>query len=180
MPDNIILNYIEKKLAGPATQRAVANPAQRVLWKGLVAGLVGGLVATGAKTLAERAYPPRTSGEPEPPDVLIDKVSDSVAGKKLDGKSKSIATSAIHWGFGAGIGAIYGTVVEYYPAASARDGATFGVTLMGLTHEGALPALGLSAAPAEQTNREKSSELVTHVVFGVVTETVRSLVRKAL
>ena len=180
MSDNIILDYIEQKLAGPATQRAAKNPGNRVLWKGLVAGMVGGLVATGAKTLAEKVYPPRIHGEPEPPDVLVDKVVGQVSGRTLKGTSKSIATEAVHWGFGAVIGAVYGGVVEFYPAASARDGATFGFTLMGLTHEGALPAMGLSAAPVAQTNREKSSELVTHVVFGVVTEVTRKLVRKSL
>ena len=54
------------------------------------------------------------------------------------------------------------------------------MTLMALTHEGALPALGLSAEPADQTNREKASEMATHVVFGFVTETVRRYVRKAI
>lgn len=179
MTDNIIMDFIEKKLAGPASQQA-ASAQQRVLWKGLVAGLVGGLVATGAKTLAEKVYPPRTHGEPEPPDVLVDKVTGQVGAGKLDSKTKTFATEAVHWGFGAAVGAAYGAVAEYYPAATARDGATFGVTLMGFAHEGALPALGLSRPPAQQTNREKSSELVTHVVFGVVAELVRRSVRKTL
>jgi putative membrane protein len=52
--------------------------------------------------------------------------------------------------------------------------------LMALTHEGALPALGLSADPADQSNREKASEMATHVVFGIVAETVRKQVRKVL
>lgn len=179
MTENIILDFIEKKLAQPATKRAAAS-LERNLWKGVLAGAIGGLAATAAKTLAEKMYPPRVHGEPEPPDVLVDKVTGAVAGHKLDGRSKTVATEMVHWGFGAAIGGAYGAVAEYYPAATARDGATFGVTLMGLTHEGALPAMGLSAAPAEQTNREKSSELVTHVVFGVVTEVVRRVVRKSL
>jgi putative membrane protein len=54
------------------------------------------------------------------------------------------------------------------------------MTLMALTHEGALPALGLSAQPADQSNRETSSEMVTHVVFGLVTEAVRRVVRRRL
>ena len=77
-------------------------------------------------------------------------------------------------------GAAYGALAEYYPAATARDGANFGMTLMALTHEGALPAMGLSAEPAQQTNREKASEMATHVIFGVVAETVRRAVRKAI
>ncbi len=149
---------------------------QSRLLKGLLAGLVAGLVATAAKTLAERFYPPRTHGEPEPPEVLAKKI----AGHHLDSGTEEVAGEAIHWGFGALTGAAYGALAEFYPAATAKEGAGFGMALMSLTHEGALPALGLSAAPKDQTLREKSSEAATHVLYGVVTERVRSIVRKLL
>ena len=74
----------------------------RSLAKGLLAGLIGGLVATAAKTLAERIYPPRTHGEPEPNEVLGEKL----AGHELVGTDKEVATEAIHWGFGALTGAV--------------------------------------------------------------------------
>ena len=86
----------------------------------------------------------------------------------------------IHWGFGALTGAAYGALAEFYPAATAKDGAGFGMALASLTHEGVLPAMGLSAPPEEQTTRERTSEMASHAVFGVVTETVRRVVRKAL
>jgi putative membrane protein len=148
----------------------------RSLAKGLLAGLIGGLVATAAKTLAERIYPPRTHAEPEPPEVLAEKV----AGHELARTQKEVATEAIHWGFGALTGAAYGALVEYYPAATAKDGAGFGMALSSLTHGSMLPAMGLGAAPEEQTTRERTSEMTTHVVYGVVTETVRRVVRKML
>jgi putative membrane protein len=40
--------------------------------------------------------------------------------------------------------------------------------------------MGLSAEPEDQTLREKTSEMATHLVFGMVTETVRRFVRKML
>jgi putative membrane protein len=149
---------------------------KRSLAKGLLAGLIGGLVATAAKTLAERIYPPRTHGEPEPPEVLAEKL----AGHELAATQKEVATEAIHWGFGALTGAAYGALVEYYPAATAKEGAGFGMALSSLTHGTMLPAMGLGAAPEEQTTRERTSEMATHVVYGVVTETVRRVVRKML
>jgi putative membrane protein len=148
----------------------------RSLAKGLMAGLVGGLVATAAKRLAERVYPPRTHGEPAPPAVLVEKL----AGGELVNTKKEFATGAIYWGFGALTGAAYGAVVEYYPPASAKDGAGFGMALSSLTHDTMLPAIGLAAGPEEQTARERTSEMATHVVYGVVTETVRRVVRKML
>jgi putative membrane protein len=138
--------------------------------------LVAGLVATAAKSLAERMYPPRVHGEPEPPVLLAEKV----AGHHLQRDARETAGTAIHWGFGALAGAAYGALAEFYPAATAREGASFGLALMALTHETALPALGLEAEPEDQTKREKSSEIATHVLYGVVAERVRAFVRSVL
>ena len=146
------------------------------LAKGLLAGLIGGLVATAAKSFAERVFPPRMHGEPEPPTVLAEKL----AGHSLAGGEKVTVEEAIHWGFGAVTGAAYGALAEYYPAATVKEGAGFGMALDSLTHGTVLPAMGLSAEPGEQTFREKTSEMASHVVFGMVTETVRRFVRKML
>jgi putative membrane protein len=149
---------------------------ERSLWKGLVAGLVAGVVATAAKSVAEKFYPPRVHGEPNPPEELAEKI----AGHHLDHDTKAIASEAIHWGFGAGAGAAYGALAEYYPAATAKEGASFGLVLMTLTHETALPAMGLAAEADEQTPREHTSEAATHILYGVVAERVRSFVRGLL
>ena len=149
---------------------------QSRLLKGLLAGMIAGLVATAAKSMAERFYPPRTHGEPEPPELLAEKL----AGHHLDAQTKEISGEALHWGFGALAGAAYGALAEFYPAATAKEGASFGLALMALTHEKALPALGLAANPEDQTLREKTSETSTHVLYGVVTERVRSMIRKVL
>lgn len=149
---------------------------KKSLWKGLLAGAIAGAVATVAKTLAEKYYPPRVHGEPEPSDVLVEKL----AGHSLDSKSKAVASGALHWGFGVAAGAAYGALAEFYPAASSRGGATFGLTLLTLTHETALPALGLEASLEDQTPREHASEAATHVVYGVVAERVRRLARRVL
>lgn len=146
------------------------------LIKGAIAGLIGGLVATAAKTAAEKVYPPRTHGEPEPTDVAARKLGAS----DLPTVEKKAASESIHWGFGALAGAAYGVAAELYPAVTAKNGVTFGMALMAFAHEGALPALGLSAKPDDQEPREQRSEMVTHVVYGVVAETVRRIVRKTL
>ena len=90
------------------------------------------------------------------------------------------AGQAIHWGFGAAVGAAYGAVAEYYPAVTAKEGATFGLTLMSLTHETSLPAMELAEPAEEQSFRERSSEATSHVVYGLVAERVRRVVRGLL
>jgi putative membrane protein len=158
------------------SEMEVAEARERSLAKGLVAGLIGGLVGTVAKTFAERMFPPRTHGEPEPPE----KLAENLAGHPLSASDKAVAAESIHWAFGAAAGAVYGALAEYYPAATAKEGASFGIALEALTHETALPALGLSAEPQDQTTRERASEMTSHVVYGIATEMVRGFVRKLL
>jgi putative membrane protein len=51
---------------------------------------------------------------------------------------------------------------------------------MTLTHETALPAMGLAAPAEEQTTREHTSEAASHILYGVVAERVRRVVRGML
>jgi putative membrane protein len=150
--------------------------AGRSLAKGLIAGLVAGLAATAAKSVAEMVFPPRVHGERVPAEALAEKV----AGHSLDRETRTKAGKAIQWGFGAAAGAAYGALAEFYPAATDKQGATFGLTLMTLTEETALPAMGVVEAAEEQTVRERSSEATSHLVYGLVAERVRKFVRGLL
>ena len=76
--------------------------------------------------------------------------------------------------------AFYGALAEFYPAVTSKEGANFGLTLMALTHSSALPAMGLSAPPEQQSEREQTSEAATHLIYGVVAERVRRIVRNIL
>ena len=147
----------------------------RSLAKGALAGLIGGIFATAAKHAVERIYPPRPRKEREKPLLL------EVTGKRrLTLVRKAADHPAARWGLGAATGAAYGALAELYPEATAKEGASFGMALVAFTHDGALPALGLTARSEEQTMREKSSELASHIVYGVVTETVRRVVRRLI
>ncbi len=151
------------------------------LAKGLIAGLIAGLAATAAKTLAERIFPPHAKGEPEP--------EESASERRMSKTQKALVkvrqSEAFHWGLGAATGATYGAVAEFYPEATSRVGANFGLTLEALSYEGALPALGLADEPTQpeeqnQTMREHGSHITSYVVYGVTAELVRRLVRRWL
>ena len=156
-----------------AVQGEVQQPS---IVKGMIAGLIGGLAGTVAKTFAERLFPPHTHGEGEP----AVKFAEQVAEHPLSEDEQEVAAESIHWAFGAAAGAVYGALVEYYPAATSKGGAGFGMALEALTHETALPALGISTPPDDQTPRERASEITSHVVYGIATEMVRGFVRKML
>ncbi|WP_158750660.1 DUF1440 domain-containing protein [Acidobacterium sp. S8] len=149
---------------------------KRSIAKGALAGLIGGLAGAGAKLVAEQIFPPRVEGQTPPPVVL----AEQVAGHPLAPAEKTVAMESIHWAFGALAGAIYGAVVEYEPSFGAWRGAAFGITLNKMTHESLLPKMGLSAPKETQPARERMSEWVSHAAYGVATDSVRRLVRRAL
>jgi putative membrane protein len=152
---------------------ALARREPPSLWKGALAGLIGGLAGSGAKLLAEKIFPPRTQGQLPPPVVLAEKV----AGHRLRESKRKAAMKGMHWTFGPAVGAIYGAAVEYEPALAARHGVAFGLGVNALTHEGVLPKLGLAPAPKKQPRQERWSEAATHALYGFVTETVRKAIR---
>jgi putative membrane protein len=146
---------------------------QSRLVKGLFAGMVAGLVATAAKTIIKRYYPPQAQGEKLEGTALVQRF----AGHLLGGGAKSAASEPIEWGFGALTGAAYGALAEFYPSATAEKGAGFGMAMLALTHEG--PAL-LGSGGGSAAEQVHGAEAASFALYGVVTERVRSIVRRIL
>lgn len=142
----------------------------RSLVKGAIAGLLGGIVATAAKNAVERIYPPQKRLDADSSTLQV----------REDGGRRHLSEEGLNWGLGAATGAAYGALAEFYPAATAKQGASFGMAFAAFTQDGALPALGLRPRQEYQTSREKTSDLASHIVYGVVTETVRRVVRRMI
>jgi putative membrane protein len=160
----------------PQMARKAAKERERSILKGALAGLVGGIVGSGAKVVVEKIFPPRNPGQTPPPAILAERVS----GHPLSPVEQQVATQGIHWTFGAIAGAVYGAAVEMEPKAAAWQGAAFGLALNKLTHESLLPKMGPVEATVRQRTQERQSEWVSHAVYGVVTDVVRRLVRRGL
>jgi putative membrane protein len=143
------------------SKKKVAVIQPRSLAKGLLAGLSGGLVGVLAMAAAERLIPRHAQAAAEPPDPA----------------PGSLSLDEMHWSFGAAVGAAYGALAEYFPAATANEGVAFGMALETLAHEGTLPALGLLTGLSA---RDTAGGFTSHVVYGVTTEVVRRFVRKRL
>jgi putative membrane protein len=158
------------------TEETASSCRKRSLWKGFLAGAIGGLVGAAAKAAGEAVYPPRTQGQIPPPAVLVNRMSD----RPLTEKEEEVSVQAIHWGFGALVGGVYGALAEYQPVITSRLGANFGLTLCGITHASALPMMGLTETPENQPAREHASEVVTHAIYGVTTEVIRRAARKVI
>lgn len=157
----------------------MAKALSGTVTKALLAGLAGGLVGSAAKVVAEKVFPPRTDGQTPPPTLIAERSAEE-AGMPLPPAAKTLATEGMHWGFGTLTGGVYGLVAELYPAARAWRGAVFGLAVNKLMHQGILPHNRLVQPAGEQPMQERISEWVTHVVYGVVTDTVRRSVLKRL
>lgn len=149
---------------------------QRSLARGLLAGLAGGVAGTIAMTFVERMFPPRSEDFGDEPSELL---ADKVAGE-LSPEAREFIAEGIEWTLGIAAGGVYGMLAEYYPAATSKEGASFGIALEALTHEKALPALGLLRPREEQTVRELASEVTAFTVYGIATEMIRKFVRNRL
>jgi putative membrane protein len=93
----------------------------------------------------------------------------------------AIAAPAVHYGFGASMGALYGALAEAAPArTTVATGAAFGTLIWIGGDEIAVPLFGLSKANAEYSLETHAQAWAAHIVYGVTTELVRRGVRRLL
>jgi uncharacterized membrane protein len=92
------------------------------------------------------------------------------------GEAGAAATS-IHFAFGATVGALYGALAGRSIRSSVAGGVGLGVGLWAAADEVAMPLLGLSRPTTERPAEKHLQSLAAHLVYGLVTEAVRSTVR---
>jgi len=162
------------------------------VWRGVVAGLVGGVIGAGAMSVAHTMVGGSTAGarhqkpprdQPADDDATV-KVADGVARwliqRPLPDDMKPVAGNLVHYTFGATVGALYGAVATCVPRVTLAIGLPFGVAVWFAAHVVTVPALGLAAPPTRRPRSEEGLEFVLHLVYGVVTELVRRLARRVL
>jgi uncharacterized membrane protein YagU involved in acid resistance len=175
-------------------------------WKGLVAGAVGGCVASwamerfqarfsqtagdGLDAAQRRSGHPATwsgrsqdqaSGQVPPATVKTAEVATvAAAGRRLSRSEQDAAGPLMHYGFGIAVGAVYGALAETRPELTRFGGVPFGLGVWASADEVAVPAAGLSAAPWERPLRAHSYSMLSHAVYGLTTEAVRKMVRSRL
>src|SRR6185312_6545177 len=166
-----------------------------VLWKGLLAGLAAGAVATGAMTLFQLGWSKaktqieqkqgRESGEqPQEGESSTVKVADHfsevVRNRSLRADEKEPASYIVHFAFGTLMGGVYGISSEYLPIAKLGFGLFHGLALWGAADASVLPALNLSKPVNQRSAGEISYEVLAHAVYGASSEAVRRLIRSQM
>ena len=176
------------------------------VWKGMVAGLAGGLVASWTMNQFQAAWT-RLAGNDEKPhgaqsmqpsegskgseehdikeqdDATVETakaISEGVFGHKLQESEKKPAGAAVHYAFGTATGALYGALAEVSPQVTTAAGLPFGAAFWLIADEISVPLLGLSKGPTEYPLSTHAYALASHFVYGVTTEITRRAVRQVL
>lgn len=100
-------------------------------------------------------------------------ISREVFQHELRDDEKEWAGPAVHYGFGASVGAVYGALAETCPIATTGYGMSYGTAVWAVADEMAIPAFGLSKPIPETDLNSHARAWASHLVFGFVTDLVR-------
>ncbi|MFN7949801.1 MAG: DUF1440 domain-containing protein [Blastocatellia bacterium] len=107
-------------------------------------------------------------------------ISETAFDHKLTRSEKETGGAVMHYAMGATSGVIYGAAAEMAPVVTMGAGLPFGAAVWLVADEGIVPALGLSKTPDEYSLSMHAYSIASHLVYGVTTEVVRNVVRRAL
>jgi len=154
------------------------------LWKGFLAGALGGLAASFAMSQFHALFQNLGSAALQSGEDSTVKaasaVSRTVFHHKLTLEQKKIAGTIVHYSFGANVAAIYGSTAELVPLVSTGWGIPFGAAVWLGAHVITVPALGLSDPITHSAPRAEAVEFGAHLVYGAVVEGLRRFLRRRL
>lgn len=161
---------------------------------GAAVGAAGGLLGAGMMVLFQHlvggtedvkgpqahrraaATPNNTDGTfPDEPATIqaAEAVSRDVFGHEPTEREKQVGGSALHYGFGAAVGALYGLAAEVRPRTAAAAGLPFGAAVWLVADEIGVPLAGLADKPTHYPLSRHAAALASHLVFGLSVEGVR-------
>jgi putative membrane protein len=175
------------------------------IWKGVVAGLAGGLLASWTMNqfqaawtkLAENSEKPHGAQAMQPTqgskgdgqdtkeqdDATVETakvISREIFGHALEESEKRAAGAAVHYAFGTVTGGVYGALAEISPQVTTVGGLPFGAAFWLLADEITVPSLGLSKGPTAYPLSTHVYALASHLVYGMTTEFSRRALRQIL
>lgn len=176
------------------------------IWKGMVAGLAGGLVAAWTMNQFQAAWTRIAEGSEkshgaqsmqpsegskgdqrldvqEQDDATVETakvISRNVFGHELQESEKEPAGAVVHYAFGTVSGGLYGALAEVSPQVTAAAGLPFGAVFWLMADEISMPLLGLSKGPTAYPVSTHVYSLASHLVYGVTAELSRRALRQVL
>ena len=179
------------------------NHSKPDVWKGALAGLVAGLVASWAMDRFQDVWISLSSKDSTSDDKSSDldressnlktnqseetqddatvkaasAISENLFNHELSSNEKKIAGPAVHYATGAAGGLVYGAAAELTPEITKAAGLPYGAAFWLVVDEGLVPLLGFAKGPGEYPLSAHAYALASHLVFGATAEAVRRLLR---
>jgi uncharacterized membrane protein YagU involved in acid resistance len=161
-----------------------SNPPQPGRWKALIAGALGGLIASLAMSEFSSLFPHGEShSQPADEDSTVktaSAISQAIFHHRLTAAQKEMAGPVVHYAFGTTMGALYGMLADFRDSKRSGWGLPLGAVIWLGAHVITVPALGLSKPITRQAPATEAVEFASHLVYGAVVESVRGTLRKYL
>lgn len=101
----------------------------------------------------------------------------NAVGVELSYAQKQASAPLAEYAFGILCGGVYGALAEYVPQVKLGFGTVYGGVLFTGASEVVLPAIGFVPPPQDRTATQHVGGLAGNVVYGAVTEGIRTLLR---
>ena len=111
---------------------------------------------------------------------IADAISKAVTGHEVPEDKKPAAGVAVHYGFGAICGALYGMLAALRPATGLPAGLVYGVAIWLLGDEVGLRALGIAPDPRKVPMSQHVQAFGAHIVYGAGTALLSKLLLRIL
>ncbi len=150
--------------------------------RGIFAGVVGTGFMTVAQTLPAKLRSPddgsqgeesaEQQGQQDPweqasaPAKVAKRISEGVFHHEVGPERIPLLTHGMHWGYGAGWGAVYGIAQGSAGAASLRHGLLFGTAVWAMSYVQLVP-MGLYELPWKYAPEEIATEVGYHLAYGL-------------
>lgn len=128
---------------------------------------------------AQQERQQQQEGSDDATQKLANKISQATLDRDLSKEEKQVAGPAIHYGFSALVGAIYGGLAEVTEVTTAGFGGVFATLLFLGADEIAVPALKLSPPPNKVSADKHLYGWISHLVYGATLEGARRGLQRA-
>jgi hypothetical protein len=133
--------------------------------RSLIRGAVAGTAATGLiSALMLGARRVGITGQ-LPPEKITSKLLNRAGVDRSSEQQDALAT-LLHFGFGAGAGAVFGPIARRLPVPSVPLGLAYGSAIWGVSYMGWAPALGLMPHAKRDRRGRQAVMLAGHLVYG--------------
>jgi uncharacterized membrane protein YagU involved in acid resistance len=114
--------------------------------------------------------------EPTSGEKLATILYGKTAGRTPTAAEREVAGSALHYAFGAAVGAAYAMMADRWPLVTVGRGSLYGAAVWLVADELGMPAAGLAPRPDQSSAAAHGYALLGHLAYGTVLDAVRRVI----